>query len=478
MVGEVVAERYELEELVGSGGMSSVFRARDRLLERHVALKILHPHYAEDGDTIERFRREARAVAQLSHPNIVTVIDRGEADGRQFIVFEYIDGRTLKEVVEESGPLDVRDAAELTIGVARGLAFAHAHGLVHRDVKPQNVLLNGDGRPKVTDFGIARSLDVGGVTQTGTVLGTSHYIAPEQASGLPVDAQTDVYSLGVVLYELLTGEVPFEGENFVSVALKHVHEEPPSVLERRPDCPPRLAAAVARALAKDPRERFPTMDAFAAELGAVLAAAERGDPEAAWTMIVPARTLRDTRPRRPRGRQNRWPLALTALGALLLAAAIAGIVLTMHHAPSAGSAAPPQGAAVKLRAVAAYDPPPGDGIEVPQRVPYATDGNNATYWTTEHYQSFTKPGVGLVLDAGRPAKLSRLDVVTATPGYQAQVKVSNSPGGGFVADSAWQTISSNARIPLQGKQGRYYLLWIRLPRSGGIAYVNEVKGYS
>ena len=241
---------------------------------------------------------------------------------------------------------------------------------------------------------------------------------------------------------------------------------------------PRLAAAVARALAKDPRERFPTMDAFAAELGAVLAAADRADPEEAWTMIVPPRTPRDTRPRRPRGRRNRWPLALTGLGALLLAAAIAAIVLTMHHAPSAGPSAPAQGAAVKLRAIAAYDPPPGDGIEVPQRVPYATDGNNATYWTTERYQSFTKPGVGLVLDAGRSAKLSRLDVVTATPGYQAQVKVSSAPGGGFVPDSAWQTISANATIPLQGKQGRYYLLWIRLPRSGGIAYVNEVKGYS
>jgi serine/threonine protein kinase len=250
VVGEVIAERYELEELAGSGGMSSVFRARDRLLERSVALKILHAHYAEDEDTIERFRREARAVAQLSHPNIVTVIDRGEEDGRQFIVFEYIDGQTLKEIVEERGPLPVREAVELAIGVAHGLAFAHANGLVHRDVKPQNVLLNGDGKPKVTDFGIARSLDVAGVTQTGTVLGTSHYIAPEQASGQPVDAQTDVYSLGAVLYELLTGAPPFDGENFVSVALKHLHEPAPSVLERRPDVPLRLAAAVDRALSK------------------------------------------------------------------------------------------------------------------------------------------------------------------------------------------------------------------------------------
>src|SRR5947209_5612149 len=280
VVGEVIADRYELEQLVGSGGMSSVFRARDRLLERHVALKILHEHYGDDGDSVERFRREARAVAQLSHPNIVTVIDRGEASGRQFIVFEYVDGRTLKQLVEERGPLPVGEAVELAIGIAKGLAFAHHHGLVHRDVKPQNVLLNGDGKPKVTDFGIARSVDVEGVTQTGTVLGTSHYIAPEQASGQPVDAHTDVYSLGAVLYELLTGTVPFEGENFVTVAMQHVHEPAPSVLERRPDCPLRLAAAVDRALAKDPADRFPSMDAFAAELEAVLAQLGSADPDA------------------------------------------------------------------------------------------------------------------------------------------------------------------------------------------------------
>src|SRR5919204_706608 len=186
VVGEVVAGRYELEELVGTGGMSSVFKARDRLLERRVALKVLHQHYTDDEEYVERFRREARVVAQLSHPNIVTVIDRGEDEGRQFIVFELVEGRTLKELLEEEGRLPVQRALEIALQVARGLAFAHEHGLVHRDVKPQNVILNGDGRAKVTDFGIARSLDVQGVTQSGAVLGTSNYIAPEQASGRPV----------------------------------------------------------------------------------------------------------------------------------------------------------------------------------------------------------------------------------------------------------------------------------------------------
>src|SRR6185436_8036626 len=173
MVGEVLSDRYELEELVGTGGMSSVYRAHDRLLDRKVALKVLHEQYMADEEYVERFRREARSVAALSHPNIVTVIDRGEHEGRQFIVFEYVDGQNLKELVRREAPLPVREALELGIQVGRALAFAHQQGLVHRDVKPQNVLLNGDGRAKVTDFGIARSLEVQGVTQSGAVLGTS-----------------------------------------------------------------------------------------------------------------------------------------------------------------------------------------------------------------------------------------------------------------------------------------------------------------
>src|SRR5256714_5369986 len=186
--------------------MSSVYRAHDRLLERTVALKILHEQFTRDDDYVERFRREARAVAQLAHPNIVTVIDRGEQEGRQFIVFEYVDGESLKQLIDRTGPLSVEQAVELALQVARALAFAHQQGLVHRDVKPQNVLLNDDRRAKVTDFGIARSVDVDGMTQTGTVLGTSNYIAPEQATGQRVDAHSDVYPPGTVLYELLAAE--------------------------------------------------------------------------------------------------------------------------------------------------------------------------------------------------------------------------------------------------------------------------------
>src|SRR5581483_3428159 len=234
MVGELVADRYELEEAVGHGGMSSVYRGHDRLLERTVALKVLHAHFGDDSEYVERFRREARAVAQLSHPHIVTV-------------FEYVEGENLKQLVERSGPLSVDRTIDLGIQIADALAFAHAHDLVHRDVKPQNVLIDAAGDAKVTDFGIARSLDVErGFTQTGTVLGTSNYLSPEQAAGEPVTTATDIYSLGVVLYELLTGEVPFRGDNLVVVAMKHVTEHPPSLLDQRADVPPRLARAVER----------------------------------------------------------------------------------------------------------------------------------------------------------------------------------------------------------------------------------------
>ena len=474
-VGQLIAERYELKHVVGTGGMSSVYCAHDTLLERDVALKILHEHFSEDDDYVERFRREARAAAQLSHPGIVTVIDRGEEDGRQFIVFEFVDGETLKDLVERGGPMPVRRALELGLEIGRALAFAHQQGLVHRDVKPQNVLLNGDGRAQVTDFGIARTLDAVGHTETGTVLGTSHYIAPEQARGERVDAQTDVYSFGVVLYELLAGEVPYAGDNFLTVAMKHVNEPVPSLLERRTDCPLRLAALVERCMAKEPAERPASMDEVVGELQACLAELD-GRPDGEATMIVRKPVVKEPRrPRRERSGSRRTPVLVALVGLALLGAVAAGLILTRDGNGTADNPPGANGAAVALAGVTAYDPPPGDSEEHSDEAARATDDDPTTFWRTESYDaslSLLKPGVGLVLDT-QGSSVSELTVTTDTPGFTAEIRAGSSPESFDATVSDPQAVASETTFDLEETEARYLLVWIT-ELEGGSAHINEV----
>jgi eukaryotic-like serine/threonine-protein kinase len=471
---EEIAGRYEIVELVGSGGMSSVYKAHDRLLERNVALKVLHPHYGDDEEYVERFRREARSVAQMSHPNIVTVIDRGEDNGQQYIVFEYVDGENLKELIERTGPLPARRAVELALEIAEALAFAHEHGLVHRDVKPQNVLLTPDGEAKVTDFGIARSLDVEhGVTQTGTVLGTSNYISPEQASGKPVTPATDVYSLGVVMYELLTAEVPFPGENFVAVAMKHINDPPPDLREKRPDVPLRLIAAIERALEKDPSRRFSSMDQLAWELKQCLA--EMGSPDADRTFIAQSPVVRESRAHPMRAsRPRRWPIY--ALVLLIAAAAIVAGILALggSNNKKATGGAPSTGAPVSLSGVGAYDPDGGDG-EHDSDAFKATDGDTTTYWPTEHYNTFQKRGVGVVLDAGSAVDATTVTVRSDTPGFTASILAGGSPSGPFATDSGSETVNGSATFTLRDRSARYYVVWITDLGPNVSVHVNEVR---
>jgi serine/threonine-protein kinase len=263
----VFSERYELIHLIARGGMAEVYRAHDRLLDRPVALKVLFPELSVDRSFVERFKREAQAAANLSHTNIVPVFDWGEDSGTYFIVMEFVDGRPLSSVLKSSGPLSAERAAEIGAPVAAALGYAHKHGVIHRDVKPGNVLITDEGHVKVTDFGIARAINTEeSLTQTGAVMGTATYFSPEQAEGIGVDARSDIYSLGVVLFEMVTGRPPFLGDTPVAVASKHVRDHPPAPRELNPSIPPTFEAIILKAMAKDPTHRYATAEDLRADL--------------------------------------------------------------------------------------------------------------------------------------------------------------------------------------------------------------------
>ena len=255
MIQRVLDQRYELQEQIGGGGMADVYKAKDLLLNRPVAVKILHDQFKSDTEFIDKFNREAQAAARLSHPNIVNIYDVGVMDGAHYIVMEYVPGRTLKDKIKQEGHLSVTEALTVAKGIASALSHAHANNLVHCDIKPHNILMMPDGSAKVADFGIARAVTESTMTYTGNVVGSVHYFSPEQAKGTMITPKSDVYALGVVLYEMLTGTLPFTGETPVSVAMKHLQEEPVPVRQLDPSIPPVVEAIVARAMSKDPSMR-------------------------------------------------------------------------------------------------------------------------------------------------------------------------------------------------------------------------------
>jgi eukaryotic-like serine/threonine-protein kinase len=263
--GTIVDGRYRIVSRLGSGGMADVYCAEDLQLGRRVALKVLYRRFAEDQEFVERFRREASSAAGLQHQHVVSVYDRGEWDGTYWIAMEYLEGRSLKRVIQEEGPLAPERAVDLAIQILRAARFAHRRGVIHRDLKPHNVIVDDEGRAKVTDFGIARA-GASDMTQTGSIMGTAQYLSPEQAQGHAVSAQSDIYSVGIILYEMLTGRVPFEGESAVTIALKQVSEQPVAPSQLNAAVSPQLEAVVMRALAKDPAARYPDADAFIAAL--------------------------------------------------------------------------------------------------------------------------------------------------------------------------------------------------------------------
>ena len=324
----VVDGRYRVLHRLGSGGMADVYVAQDLQLGRKVALKILYRRFAEDSEFVERFRREASSAAGLQHQHVVSVYDRGEYDGTYYIAMEYLEGRSLKTIVQQEAPLDPDRAIDLTIQVLRAARFAHRRGIIHRDLKPHNVIVDADGRAKVTDFGIARA-GASDMTQTGSIMGTAQYLSPEQAQGHAVSAASDIYSIGIMLYELLTGRVPFEGESAVTVALKQVNERPTPPSAYNPAVTPELEEAVMRALEKDPARRYPDADAFIAALQAardgtataVLAAPPPPLDPPVEAYVYPEEPLA---PREPRD-GGRWWLWLLAV--LVAAIGLAAVLL-------------------------------------------------------------------------------------------------------------------------------------------------------
>lgn len=319
MKGEILGGRYRLEDRIGGGGMAWVWKAEDTLLHRPVAVKLLREEFAADEAFLGRFRQEAESAASLVHPNIVHVYDVGTERGLQYIVMELVEGETLKERIQRQGPLPIGRSLQVATSVARALQAAHRKGIVHRDIKPQNILLTTEGRVKVADFGIARAASGTTIVHTNTVIGSAHYFAPEQARGGFTDEKSDLYSLGAVLYEMLAGQPPFEGATPVAVALKHLQEQPVSLRKRRPEVPKSVEAIVMRLLEKDPAKRYTGADALLADLHRALE--EIGEPMTEEDPPAPAdaqsRTARRQPPRRSPARRV-WPWVVIALALALL----------------------------------------------------------------------------------------------------------------------------------------------------------------
>jgi serine/threonine-protein kinase len=515
--GALLGARYRLGDLLASGGMAQVWLGTDEVLRRAIAVKILHQHLAADETFVARFRHEAIAVARLSHPAIVNVYDTCSENGVEAIVMELVRGQTLRERLDE-GPVDPWVAANIAAQVAGALSVAHAAGLVHRDIKPANILLSEDGRVKVGDFGIAKAAESADLTQEGSFLGTAKYLAPEQVEGKPVDGRTDLYSLGVVLYEMLCGRVPFEADSSSGTALARLHSDPQRPRLVKAGVPRELETITMRLLARDPAGRYPTAtDARAALLGA--GADDRASSDDA-TVAEPARSPlppppgsgpaqaqasswappgtppAGTAPARFADSERGWLVPTLLVVLVAVALGVAGLLLQGSgdglfgdDPGDDGVADRPEAAADDAAAIARtvdYDPQGDDRAEHPEEAQagYAFDGDAATSWSSSTYGSpewgnLGKEGVGLILELQEPGALRAVEFDTPLSGWQAQVYVSDqsheelADWGGPVA-SFETSEGPTARVEFEA-EGSTVLLWFTRASDANLVTVSEVR---
>lgn len=472
LAGTTLGGRYRLTRLIGTGGMAQVWEGTDDVLNRNVAIKVLHPHLAHDESLVRRFRQEAIAAARLNDPGIVGVYDTCSDDGREAIVMELLQATTLRALIDERATIDSDTTTRIGLRLLDALEAAHRAGLVHRDVKPSNILLCDDGRVKIADFGIAKADDHTELTQEGSLLGTASYLAPEQLTGVNVDGRADLYSLGLVLYECLTGRVPFEGDNGAAVALARLHTTPVDPRRIRSDIPARLAGAVMRALEREPDHRFSSAADFRAAL--LQTDLDLPVPPVAPPPTEPTADALAEVPSFSRS-ERRWLLPAFVILLIAVAVIVAGLLFRESQASPSGpttttSKVPTEPAPLPIKSIVSYDPQ-GSGAagENDSMAGRAIDGNDRTAWRTETYDQSDffggKTGVGLVLDLEQRSVLDSLRISGSANRWTAKVYVLDAPPGpdgvtGLTPSGTGEDIGGQVSVDLSHATGSVVLVWI------------------